>query len=761
MVMLGMLIGTPAMGSSSGTGGYDAPYLQANNVQSLTDYTSGLVNPALLSYVNQMHLEAGFYRWNIAADGGAMGYQQLSFLYPLGLNQTLGLSIIGVSTSVDSTTVDGDRISPAGISVGFGDMWFVGHYSIKLMPWLSIGGNLKFRDVKQFSEGDAWGVGGDVGAYFNPIDNRTLGNLGFSINLQDVVPAIVTWKNADSSNKEVAVTRIRAGARYEGLENTLVVDGEAIIDNALGKTWSSSGVDKIAWRGSINAKWQFVPWLWIKGGWSNNNVPYIGFNYNLMYPLADMINYVQYDFHFGYSVTDKDRGITLMNRLSADFGSTREQSTSQSTYDQLIVAPTDAYDEAMRLYSAGKYWEATFAFGKIVSLYPNFYLNDKAEYYLGDCYLKLHMFSTAREILKAAAEEYPTSSVGPLYAYGLENIAYLDGKYDDVLKQYAIISNVYAASDIVPDADYLAGESHYIRKNYVTAEQVFNRLKPADASYIYAQYTLSVINIENKNIDAAIQNLMTIAADTTPGAQAQLIRDAANTKLGHLYFDQMELRNAVEAYKRVSEGSVYGDEALLGMAWVWMKGNQTSVCMQIIEQLLQLYPQSPLLPEAYLLKGYGLMMMKNYADAIAVLNKSIELAKGTYITDADVLAKQQEYDTMLQAFTSTAEKIRKNALRKPVNKTLEERTALRGDYDTFAKAYQDYFDYMLRAKSHKRFIERKDEVIQDAEYALAKSTTILKGKQQAEQLEKSKLEQKKIDEQIKKLQDQLKDQTNK
>ena len=210
-----MLICSPAT-AANGTGGYDAPYLQSNNVQSLTEYSSGLVNPALLSYVNQFRIEAGFYRWNIAADGGAMGYQQLSFLYPLGQNQTLGLSIIGVSSSIESSTLGSDDQIHPGPNINFGDMWYVGHYSIKLLPWLSLGGNLKVRDIKQFTSGDAWGVGADVGAYFNPIDNSALGNLGFSLNLQDVIPAVVSWKNGATNDKEVAVTRVRGGTRYEG-----------------------------------------------------------------------------------------------------------------------------------------------------------------------------------------------------------------------------------------------------------------------------------------------------------------------------------------------------------------------------------------------------------------------------------------------------------------------------------------------------------------------------------------------------------------
>jgi len=58
-------------------------------------------------------------------------------------------------------------------------------------------------------------------------------------------------------------------------------------------------------------------------------------------------------------------------------------------YDQLILAPMDAYNEAMRLY-----WQEVLGSGvwrwQGVSLYPNFYLNDKAAYYMGNSYKNLY-----------------------------------------------------------------------------------------------------------------------------------------------------------------------------------------------------------------------------------------------------------------------------------------------------------------------------------------------------------------------------------
>jgi tetratricopeptide (TPR) repeat protein len=616
-------------------------------------------------------------------------------------------------------------------------------------------------------------VGGDLGFYFNPLDHYRYGDLGVSVNLQDIVPTRMGWTTRDTGgsvlgeSNQVGVTRLRAGVRYSCLNDRLVVDGEALIDNALGSLWEWAMDDSeitvngkktlppLAYRGSFHAKWQFIPQVWLKAGWSNNNIPYIGFNFNAIYLLPEMINYVNYDFHIGYSVAENERGLTLMNRLSSDFGPTREQRESKRMYDQLILAPMDAYNEAMRLYLAGKYWEASYAFGKVMSLYPNFYLNDKAAFYMGNSYRFLQLNGIAREVYKSALEEYTTSDMRPKYLYGLENIDYRENKYEDALKNHAFITNLYGESEIRPDADYLAGEIHFLRKNYTAAEQLLSKLKPGDPSYMYAQYTLSVINVENRKVEPAVMNLKRVIEDTTQEAGAQLLQDAANTKLGHLYFEQVELRNAVEAYKRVPDASSYGDEALLGTAWAWIKANQPAVCIQTVERLLASHGESPLVPEAYLLKGYGLMLQKNYGEAVASLEKCQELLKGKYVTDEDLREKTKGFRQFEQGFEPTAQRIRKNAQRKPTDKTIEERGGLKTEFDKFAKESRDYFNYQLLAKSHKRFFMRREEVDQDAGYALAKATKIWKTMKQSEIMQKGQKEEQNINQEINRLKQQL------
>ena len=232
-----------------GNGGYDAPYFQADYVQDLSDFSSGIVNPALLYRVNQYHAEAGFYRWNVEADlsNKSLGYQEFSFLVPLRLNHTIGFSLIGTTQGIDKTKISDDgnyQILPDGEAT-FGDLWFIGHYSYRILPWLIVGTNLKLRNENEFNDGSGWGFGVDIGAYFNPMDHYRYGDLGFSVNLQDIIPTQVTWHGTtalqtDTSSNVVSVTRLRLGVRYSGLNDNLVVDAEGVVDNAFSELWKSA-----------------------------------------------------------------------------------------------------------------------------------------------------------------------------------------------------------------------------------------------------------------------------------------------------------------------------------------------------------------------------------------------------------------------------------------------------------------------------------------------------------------------------------------
>jgi tetratricopeptide (TPR) repeat protein len=780
-----------------GEGGYDAPYFQADFTQDLNSWTSALVNPALTYRVNQMHAAMAFYRWGL--DRGNMGYQDFTLLYPMRLNHTVGLTVLHARNEMERVRAgEGGDADRTGL-VSYQDLWLVGNYGVRVLPWLMLGGNVKMRTQAQFGKPAFSKVPGlDVGVYFNPIDHYQFGDLGISLTAQDILPTQTPWEYALESGFDpatagdlITVSRGRAGIRYSGLNDNLVVSFEMLVDNAFrdifanlpwnefkkalvtiteGERPDISAKDiadmfPIAFRWGFHAKYMFIPQIWFKGGWTNNNIPYLGFSYNLLYPLPEMINYLNVDYNFGYSFLENsanlndERGLVMMIRASADFGRTREQKESKRLYDRLVVAPMDAYQEAMRLYTAGKYWEASFAYGKLISLYPTFYLNDKAVYYMGDCYKQLYMNQTAREVFREALDEYTTSDMRAHYLYGVMSLDYREDNYDEAMRNHAFIINLYPESEIVGEAEYLAGEIEFAQQHYDDARRHLELVKPTDPSYMYAQFTLGVVNYQTDREQAAIQNLKIVIEDTSSKAPDVKLQHAAAVKLGHVYYESQsgnKLREAVESYSIVPENaSPSGDEALLGIAWSWVKAGRPELALQKADRIVALHPKSPFIPEAHLLRGYALMLLKRHGDAIPALERCLETASGEFLTDEHVKARKGQFDQISDNFTPVSERIKRNAMRKPTPRSVEERTELYKGYELFAKENKAFFEYRVLAKSHKNFFMRKEEIIEDATFALAKATNFMKTRQTTKALEGMRGTEEKLDSEIEKLRQEL------
>ena len=781
-------------GDGDGEGGYDAPYFQADFTQDLNSWTSALVNPALLYRVNQMHASMAFYRWGL--DRGNMGYQDFSFFYPMRLNHTAGLTILHARNEMERVRAgEGGEADMAGL-VSYQDLWLIGNYGVRVMPWLMLGGNVKLRSQAQFGKSAFSKVPGlDVGIYINPIDHYQFGDLGISLTAQDILPTQTPWafdlenfgSNLNNASDLITVSRGRAGLRYSGLNDNLVVSFEMLVDNAFrdimaALPWDEfkkalvsggdfSGLDTInvkdlfpiAFRWGFHVKYMFIPQIWLKGGWTNNNIPYLGFSYNLLYPLPEMINYLNVDYNFGYSFLENsanlndERGLVMMIRASADFGRTREQKESKRLYDRLVVAPMDAYQEAMRLYTAGKYWEASFAYGKLISLYPTFYLNDKAVYYMGDCYKQLYMNQTAREVFREALDEYTTSDMRAHYLYGVMSLDYREDNYEEAMRNHAFIINLYPESEIVGEAEYLAGEIEFAQQHFDEARRHLELVKPTDPSYLYAQFTLGIVNYQTDREQAAIKNMRLVIEDTSSKAPDVKLQNAAAVKLGHMYFEaEGKLRDAVESYSIVPENaSPSGDEALLGIAWSWVKAGKPEFTVQKVDRIIALHPKSPFIPEAHLLRGYALMLLKRYGDAIPAFERALETASGEFITDERLNARKVQFDQVSDGFTPVAERIKRNAMRKPTPRSVEERTELYKGYDSFAKENKAFFEYKVLAKSHKNFFMRKDEIIEDATFALAKATNFMKTRRTTEALDKMRGTGQEVDAEIERLRQEL------
>jgi len=94
-------------------------------------------------------------------------------------------------------------------------------------------------------------------------------------------------------------------------------------------------------------------------------------------------------------------------------------------------------------------------------------------------------------------------------------------------------------------------------------------------------------------------------------------------------------------------------------------------------------------------------------------------------------------------------------LRKPTPQVQEQRNALESEYMKYEKQNEEYFNYVLLGKSHSRFFRRKEQILEDANYALARAISMMNTAHESEAIQESKEKTGEIDSEIEKLKQEL------
>lgn len=185
----------------------------------VNDVTSGYWNPAGLAKMDYPQIAL----MHDEQFGGLVGYNYAAVAIPYGNDMSFGVSAIRLSVDgipdtrealIDPRTGEviydiykpNARIDPDKIKEFSNTDWaFYATFSKKQSEKFFWGANLKVisRSIAEFS---ALGIGFDVGALYEPIDNLYLG-----ANLMDITTTLVAW---DRGNNELISPTAKIGAAY-------------------------------------------------------------------------------------------------------------------------------------------------------------------------------------------------------------------------------------------------------------------------------------------------------------------------------------------------------------------------------------------------------------------------------------------------------------------------------------------------------------------------------------------------------------------
>jgi tetratricopeptide (TPR) repeat protein len=378
--------------------------------------------------------------------------------------------------------------------------------------------------------------------------------------------------------------------------------------------------------------------------------------------------------------------------------------------------PLDVFHAAMRLYLNRQFLEAAYAFGAVQTKYPSFRLVDQAAFYKAKSFENLRMHKAAKSIYEDAIKRYPQSDQLARYHFQLMNMDYKEGKYTEAMDKYQNIAQKFGKSDAKADADYVAGQIKFEQGLYQESVDLHASILPGNANYLYARYTMGIAYSRLSKFDEAENCFRAITEQPVSNKSERDIQNAAKVKLGHLFFsaEKPDIVAAARMYAQVQKDSPVFDEAMLGIAWCFAKVYKLDEAIKPAKWIINNFPESFLVSEAYLVVGYSLFMKKDFQNALEALTKAENLTERPMVSVASRDSARQAYDAMQSELDSVQVLALDLARQLPTPRVESKRKALRPILDKAIQTIEDYAKFMQRSIQCDRFESNRKRILEDA-----------------------------------------------
>ncbi|MDR1759494.1 MAG: tetratricopeptide repeat protein [Fibrobacter sp.] len=676
--------------------------------------TSMYVNPAGIAETDQIEVNLGLF----LTISGEASQEYGSLTIPFGYDHTVGISFFENGASIDG----GESYVENAYMLG---------YAYRIMHCLAVGLDVSILQVNQFGDNKQFTMGADVGLSWNPVSNSRFGHLQVGVAVQNALqPAISTAADGGSSYAFVFMgaedsyaipMNLNFSLFYRGLNRMLEAKAELSVIDLVHD--DNEGGEGMSLETSFTLTYYLSQHLGVRLRFTKDGYPVIGATVNVKDVILETIKHFAIDLEMSHDeiVEKKNRGFIFAIRLSARFGNTREESIGEDRYRRLKIEPENDYRAAMRLYLNRQFLDAAYAFGKVQTKYPAFHLVDQAAFYKAKSFENMRMHSAAKTIYEDAIKRYPQSDQRAKYYFQLMNIDYKEGKYAEAMAKYQNIVQRFGESDVKADADYIAGQIKFEQGLYQESVDLLSSILPGNANYFYARYTMGIAYSRLQKWTEAENSFRDIVEQPYSNQSEQDLQDAAKVKLGHIYFsgETPNLAEAAALYGEVKVGSPVYDEAMLGIAWSFLKVNKPDQALVPAQWIIKNQPESFLISEAYLVEGYCYFLKGDLDRAEASLTQAEKLTEQPVVSTAARDSARQVYDQNIAEFDSVQAQALDLARQLPTSRVETKRAALRPEFDRANKAIDDYAKFMQRSIQSDRFESNRKRIAEDAGFTLA------------------------------------------
>jgi TolA-binding protein len=659
--------------------------------------TAMYVNPAGISETEQLEFSAAIFS---TTSGESQEY--FSLTYPIDYKHTLGFSFF----ENDAPIKGGNSYSE--IAAQFG-------YAYRLFHLLSLGVNLDVLYINQFDKNYQLKVDADVGVSWNPLASSKYGYLLIGVAVQNLIAPVID--EADDAYK--IPTNLNLSLFYRGFNRLLELKAEfSVLDLIRDSKDGGKGCD---FEMNFSLTYYLFSHLGIRARFTKEGNPVLGATVN--FKDLSIFRYLALNFEMSHDDlwAKKNRGFVWAAKLTTRFGDTREEKVGEERYRRLKMEPENDYQAAKSLYLNRHFLEAAYAFGEIQTKYPTFHLVDLAAFYEAKSFENLRMHKAAREIYRDAIKRYPQSNLLAKYHFQLMNMDYKEGKYTEALNKFQIFAQKFGKSNAKADADYVAGQIKFEQGLYQESIDLHASIPPGNANYLYARYTMGIAYSGLYKFDEAENCFRAIMEQPVSNKSERDIQNAAKVKLGHIFSsaEKPDLAAAAQMYGLVQKESPVFDEAMLGIAWAFLKVYKIDEAIKYAKWIINNLPKSFIVSEAYLIIGYCYFMKKDYKNAFDALIQTEKLTEQPFVSVASRDSARLAYDAMQSQLDSVQVFALDLANQLPTPRVESKRKAFRSTFDKVYKVIEDYATFMQRVIESDRFESNRKRILDDAGFTLS------------------------------------------
>ena len=316
------------------------------------------------------------------------------------------------------------------------------------------------------------------------------------------------------------------------------------------------------------------------------------------------------------------------------------------------------YSLAWAFLKQAEFKEAIKEFQKIVKTSDDKVVKESALCQIGDAYQDSGDYLKAEEAYDTILNDYPDSFYGDYVQYQLGLTMLKASNYDAAILAFSVLKKNYPQSKLLDDASYTLGLAYFQRQDYNASKEVFEKFQEEYKESNLRPQAVYLLGTSLYNLGKYQEAIEVFKNIIRQFAQDKELAQKAEYEVADCFYQMGNEKEAMDRFKMLR--SKYPDSGLTADVIWWLgeyyyRHNDLMMARRYFSSLIQDFPNSYLVPEAYYALGTSYAQEAKFAEATGNFKKVIsfgksELAAQAAIAIADIYVRQENVDSALSVY---------------------------------------------------------------------------------------------------------------